>query len=239
MAETQDTRPLHEQIAADLRARIMSGQIDGTLPSMSLLMEDQPTNSKATMQRAIALLRDEGLIESRQGASTRVRTEQVRHVVAGAHVQPDSGDYRFHLLDVAEAEARGDVASALLIPPGELAVVRTLLIRRRRDDTPVELVHLYFPKKLAQATALAEKRPIKGGVAAVLTELGVERMPDNDVVTTRPPTTGELKLLELPVTVPVLRSLRVYRSADGKPVEVDVMVNSGHLVELRYALPDH
>lgn len=62
MAGKRDERPRHQQVSADLRARIMSGDLPpGTqLPSTSQLVERYGA-ANATIHRAVAALKNEGL----------------------------------------------------------------------------------------------------------------------------------------------------------------------------------
>lgn len=48
------------------------------------------------------------------------------------------------------------------------------------------------------------------------------------------PGTMVLTALRLPGDLPVLRTLRTVYGAEGRPVEVSVMVKAGHLYELQY-----
>ncbi|MEU6647663.1 UTRA domain-containing protein [Saccharomonospora sp. NPDC046836] len=70
--------------------------------------------------------------------------------------------------------------------------------------------------------------------ASCLAELGVPPRRCVDRVSARVPTQEEHRLLRLPTGLPVLRTLRVAFSADGRPVEATVMVKAGHLYELEY-----
>ena len=66
--------PRYQQIAADLRARIESGEFapGSLLPSEAKLKEHYDA-AQATIRHAIAVLRDEGLAESEQGVGVWVR----------------------------------------------------------------------------------------------------------------------------------------------------------------------
>lgn len=68
------TGPKYRQIADDLRARIASGELKpgDTLPTRPALMKDHGVAAN-TVERAIEVLRQEGLVESSQGARTYVR----------------------------------------------------------------------------------------------------------------------------------------------------------------------
>ncbi|EXU63876.1 GntR family transcriptional regulator [Streptomyces sp. PRh5] len=72
-----DQRSLHERIAADLRDEIMSGDLPpgAKLPSTAQLKE-RFTASNATVQKALHLLKDEGLAVGRAGAAARVPTQE-------------------------------------------------------------------------------------------------------------------------------------------------------------------
>lgn len=215
----------------------MSGNLREQLPPVRELMEKFGA-ANGTVQRAIAILRDEGFIDSRQGAQNKVRTEQMHIVRAGAYIAPEPNEYSFSLLEVKEVPAPLDVAEALEVEPGELVAMREQVMLRQ--GAPVELAQLYFPVDLARGTKLAIFRKIKGGVPAVFAELGLTlASPIRDVVTTRPPTTEELETLELPSNTPVLRTFRATRSQEGRPVEVQVLVKGGHLYGLEYSLSAH
>ncbi|HCU50065.1 MAG TPA: hypothetical protein DGG94_09740, partial [Micromonosporaceae bacterium] len=77
MAKHTDGRPRHQQIAAAIRARILSGEMPaGTqLPSTQHLVA-RYTASNATIQRALTVLKDEGFISSHVGKGVYVRSKQ-------------------------------------------------------------------------------------------------------------------------------------------------------------------
>jgi GntR family transcriptional regulator len=103
-----------------------------------------------------------------------------------------------------------------------------------RGETPVELSRSYYPASWAAGTALAGRGKIRGGAPAVLAELGYPERGWTDRISTRPPTTEEVEVLEIPQGVPVLRQFRrVYTDGD-RPVEVSVLIKPGHLYELEY-----
>jgi GntR family transcriptional regulator len=68
----RDPTPLHEQLAAILRAQIASGEITDMLPSESYLQQ-QHGISRGTVRRAIAILADEGLVFTIRARGTFVR----------------------------------------------------------------------------------------------------------------------------------------------------------------------
>lgn len=59
-------QPLYEQLADLLRAQIEGGEIERRVPSVKTLTEAYGI-AQGTAERALAVLRDEGLIRSRMG----------------------------------------------------------------------------------------------------------------------------------------------------------------------------
>ncbi|MFD7141521.1 GntR family transcriptional regulator [Streptomyces sp. NPDC059919] len=243
-----DPRPLHARIAADLREEILSGELAaGTrLPSTAQL-KDRFDASNATIQKAVHLLKDEGLAVGRAGAAVTVREARQRTVhparsltpaatgeeypwLANASNRPSS--VRSTVLSVEEVPVCGDVAEALGTAPGGTAVRRRQLITI--DGEPAELVASHYPLDIARGTALAEPRRIRGGTPTLLTELGFPPRRSVDRVSARVATQEQYTALRLPGELPILRTLRTVYGDGDRPVEVTVMVKAGHLYELRY-----
>ena len=64
------------QIARQLREKIASGEISGQLPTLLDLMETiHPRPGYNTVRKAVALLKDEGLVVTAPGRGTFVRKE--------------------------------------------------------------------------------------------------------------------------------------------------------------------
>ncbi|NJP34243.1 GntR family transcriptional regulator [Micromonospora thermarum] len=233
MASGTDGRPRHEQIAADLRSRIMSGELapGSQLPSIPTLVQ-QYSAATATVQRALGALKAEGSVYSEVGKGVYVRRRRPLAVEASAYVTPSPDGYTYRLLSVAEVVPPDEVAHGLELAEGERAILRHRLLLH--DDEPVELSWSYYPAAIARGTELAEHRKIRGGAPRVLADLGYPQQHVRDRVSARMPTTEEIEELDLPPYVPVLRQLRVIRSVNGRPVEVSVLVKGSHLHELHY-----
>jgi GntR family transcriptional regulator len=58
--------PLYLQLAAILRGQIESGELERRIPSVKTLTQQYGV-AQGTAERALAVLRDEGLIRSRMG----------------------------------------------------------------------------------------------------------------------------------------------------------------------------
>lgn len=69
--DNDNVTPLFEQLAEILRDRIASGDLTGRMPSEPTLKQDYGV-SRDTVRRALAILRDAGLITSRRGRGTFV-----------------------------------------------------------------------------------------------------------------------------------------------------------------------
>lgn len=67
-------RPLHRQLADALRAQILSGELPPgqRLPS-ELRLEQEANVNRTTVRQAVAILRGEGLVETRHPKGTFVR----------------------------------------------------------------------------------------------------------------------------------------------------------------------
>ncbi|MDJ0384353.1 GntR family transcriptional regulator [Streptomyces sp. G-G2] len=246
-----DPRPLHVRIAADLRDEVMNGELapGARLPS-TILLKARFDASSATIQKALGLLKDEGLVVGRAGSAVTVREHRQRTIRPAASLALAAADEPYPWLadaagpgahavstfvEVREVAPPADVATALGLQEGDLAVLRQQVMRI--DGEPAELVRSYYPSEIARGTALAEARKIKGGTPALLAGLGFPPRLGVDRVSARVPTQEEYRALGLPGDLPVLRTLRTVFSDDRRPVEVTVMVKSGHLYELRYEFP--
>ncbi|MEO3750135.1 GntR family transcriptional regulator [Streptomyces sp. B6B3] len=248
MARHQDSRPAHHRIAASIRADIMSGDLapGEQLPITQQLIERFGVSNQ-TVQRALQLLKAEGLIVGRSGRGVFVRETALRgfdsvgtmapsgegepySVLAQAAQQATRGMYR--ILDVREVVPPVQVREAFGLRANGTALLRYRLLLL--DDDPAELVWSYYPMGIARGTALMDRRRIKGGSPTLLTGLGFPPREMVDTVTWRAPTEEEFVTLELPTGVPVSRTFRVVSSDDARPIEATVIVQAGHLQHRLY-----
>ncbi|WP_326598087.1 GntR family transcriptional regulator [Streptomyces sp. NBC_01803] len=226
-------------IAEDLRKEIQNGVITPgeKLPSEHQLA-DRFETTRATVRKAVALLRSEGLVVSRQGAGVIVRPRpQVRMLGAGANYRARraTGVSNFnaeaaaqgqravqHIREVTEEPATPEIADLLEVEAGTALVVRRRLFTV--DDEPMQLVDGYYQRELVAGTPIAAPRRIRGGVHAVLEDPSgsirrrVARfVEDLDI---RMPSPEERDALAVPPGVPIARVLRTAYDTDGKPIEV-------------------
>ncbi|MGO1053672.1 GntR family transcriptional regulator [Crossiella sp. CA198] len=233
MPRARDTRPRHQQIAAELRDLIMRGELKpGTqLPSTARLVA-QYEAANATIQHALGTLKTEGLLISRVGKGVYVRDRQPFVIDAAAYITPEPGRFRYQLLTVDTVIPPADIIDGLRLAPGATAIIRTRILFH--DERPVELSASYYPAEIATGSSLAKAAKIRGGAPQVLTNLGFPQRMFVDRISARPPTVEEAETLDLPDGTPVIRQLRVIYSDNERPVEASVLIKGAHLYELRY-----
>lgn len=222
-----DSRPRHQQIAADIRALIMAGELAGQLPTTNELMKAYHVGSP-TIRRALQVLKDEGFAEGRRGSGVYSRS---RIAINAAPYIPATGGYAYELISVGQVTVPAEVRRAFGISSDAIMVCRHRLMTLH--DEPVELSWSYYPLSLAAGTPLAEHRRIKGGASQQLARMGRMPIRYEETITARLPTTAELELLELPDDVPVLRQCRILYAEADEPVEATVMIKGGHRYEER------
>ncbi|MEE6264914.1 MULTISPECIES: UTRA domain-containing protein [Streptomyces] len=147
--------------------------------------------------------------------------------------QGRSGTQR--ILAAGEARAPQAVTNALCLPATEGVIMRERLILL--DEKPIEVAHSYWPKRIADGTALAKTGRIRGGAVTLLAELGYRPGTVTEEVSTRPATEREVEVLQLTDDNEwVLTLTRTISTPDGFPYEVSVMVNPGRVGRLHYSM---
>lgn len=230
----------YERIATDLRAAILDGHLaPGDLVPSENELSGRYATTRATVRRALELLRAEGLVDTGQGARTRVRIAPVvrimndgadwrRHRDAGrpgfdATVAEHGLTPRQEVLDVQDSvPAPAHVAVKLDMHDDTPVVMR--YVRQHADEVPVRLVRLWFPGEWASGTALADRKRIRGGVAAYVEALTGRHLVASDIeLEGRVPTPHERAKstgLDLARGVSVVRVLTTFLDADEQPVYV-------------------
>jgi DNA-binding GntR family transcriptional regulator len=144
------------------------------------------------------------------------------------------GRHRLTLVD--RLPAPDSVAARLGIDSGALAVVRRRLVTL--DERPVEIAESWYPLAIADGTALAEGKPIRGGALRLLAELGYTAARHiEDIAVVDPPADAAEAL----GTSALLELIRTSYTAADEPFEVAVMLMSpemapGVVRRLRYEL---
>lgn len=232
IVQVRQTR--YQMIADGLRSRVIGGDYaaGALLPSESDLSAEFSA-SRVTVRRALELLREDGLISSRQGFGWFVASDRVRQSLG--HL----GTIEAQLLaEGVESERRildFRFAKAPIRVQGILGVDTVLRVRRMNlaDGEPFALVTVWCPEALG----------------AELSRADVERLPFYELVDVELggatqtigagiASDGEADLLRVPSGAPVLRCERITRSVAGEAFLLSESVFPAHRTEFIVEL-DH
>lgn len=144
-------------VAAELRSEIGSGRV-GALPSEAELGERHSV-SRVTVRRALEILRDEGLVDSRRGSGWFVVSDPIRQslgrvttieaALEAAGARPDRRVLEFAFEPASDAVAKD---LGLAVDDEVLRVVRLNLA----DDEPFALVTVWLPAALGASVSRAD-----------------------------------------------------------------------------------
>jgi GntR family transcriptional regulator len=244
----------YRQLADLLRERILRGDYPpgSTFPSEPELAAEHSL-SRPTVNRALLVLRGEGLIRVERGRGTTVRSvpaiprhattryareNRERHGARGAfdtEITRLGFEPRSDLVAVGPTRPPEDVANAL-----RLEADKEALIRKRHmfaGDTPVQLASSYVPWSIAEGTQLEQTDTGPGGTYSRLAELGHEPTRFTEVIALRPPSSEEADFLRLADEQHVLVIFHTAWTAEERPVEVTIHVLPPHQWELHYDWP--
>ncbi len=223
----------YREIAADLKGRVEAGEFaaGGILPSEADLTKSYDA-SRVTVRRAVELLRDEGLVDSRQGFGWFVAVDRVRQNLAElSTIERELAERGVvaerQILDFGFVSANAHVREVL-------GVEQVLRVRRLNlaDGSPFARVTVWCPADLGASLSRAdvaahpfyELLPVTiGGATQTIGAALAEG--------------ADAKLLEVPVGSPVLRCERVTRDVAGNAVLLSVHVFPAHLTEFVVDLP--
>jgi GntR family transcriptional regulator len=223
----------YRSIAAQLRRRVESGEYGagGLLPSESELSAAHHV-SRVTVRKALELLRDEGLIDARQGFGWFVAADPLRQALGRL------GTIEEQLAELGVVSERRVVGFRFVAAP---ARVRSLL----GTETVLEVrrVNLADGQPFARVTVWCPE-----GLGATLSRADVEREPFYELLpveigrATQTIAAGALEpadaeLLAMPSGSPVLRCERITRDVDDRAVLLSEHVFPGHRTELVVELP--
>ncbi|MEU7978319.1 GntR family transcriptional regulator [Micromonospora sp. NPDC049081] len=234
-------------LAAQLREDIRTGKLPAgsKLPSISELMA-QHDMGRGAVQQAVATLRAEGAIISRQGAASIVR-EQFARIVrespdrlsrkqwgSGKAIQDKDTGNRWRDLDarVDEVPAPEYVAEPLGIEVGSPVVRRFRVFEV--DGRRVQIAESHIPVDLARGTAIVYHDTGKGGVFARLAEQGWEPERFTERLVGRPPLPDEAELLRLPRNKAMVLEITRFAWSKDRCVDVTRMVLDAEAYEVVY-----
>jgi GntR family transcriptional regulator len=241
--------PKYEDIAADLRRRITSGEftVGNTLPQYAELKESYDA-SQATIRAALDMLEAEGVVRpvKRLGIVVRDPGER-RRIQRGSQVTRDPR--RGYIFPAASrpdepwqvhgqpkrmfAPIPADVAEHLGVEAGS-EVMRRRRVTSPAGEPPFQIADAWIhPDVLAEAPQAGEISTGPGGYLDRIEEAGHGPLSWEEVTRTRMPTREEAKLLEMPNSMPVLETTTIGISArTERPAEVSVRVIPGDRAEI-------
>lgn len=237
---------VYRQIANDLRAAIERGdyQPGQRIPGENALMAEWGV-SRNTARDALAVLRDEGLTDTRRGAGNFVRrfkliprpaNERLSRKTWGEGRSIWSADMQGRPSDaeveVIEIEAPERIAGSLGIATGDPVWRRSRLYYA--DGRPVQMATSYFPAGLVAGSAITQPNPGPGGVYARLLDLGHPPARFREEVRARMPLQEETRALKLAAGIPVIHIFRIAFEEDGTPLEVNEMILDANSYLLLY-----
>lgn len=246
----QRPRPEYLQVAVALRDAIEAGEWPpGTMLPGEPELAAWYGVTRATVNRALSVLRTEGLVRPERGRGTTVNELPVIRRQAVARQRRDvreagqargafDGELRRLGLtprsdvDVDQVPAPADVADLLGVEEGALVLARQR--RMYANDTPVQLAISYLPLDIAADTALASTDPGPGGIYSRLADLGHAPDTYTETARVRPPDDDEAQFLRMDPDQRVVTIQRTTRTAAGRIVEVNQITLPAHQWELVY-----
>jgi GntR family transcriptional regulator len=223
----------YREIADALRTRLGGHAPDRLLPSESELSAEFAA-SRVTVRKALEVLREEGLVESRQGLGwliTAATVPQRLDDLATIEAQLERCGIRAErrVLQFAFVDAPRRVGAAL-------GCDHVLCVRRLNlaDGEPFGVVTVWCPSDLGQHLSRrdVEQRPF-------YELLGVDVERATQTIAAGPAAAADAELLGVPTATAVLRCERITYSADGSPVLMSEHVFPAHrtefVVDLRFA----
>ncbi|WP_037912016.1 GntR family transcriptional regulator [Actinacidiphila yeochonensis] len=226
----------YEEIAESLRVRMASGEFPPgeTLPSGRDLAEQWQV-SRATVVKAMDVLRNDGVVEARQGtgfvvAETAIGRPAGNRRAGSARV---AGGMPFTRVGNPERTTPpAHIATALNLPAGAHALRRARLMQLL-DGTPHSYVEAWFPLEVvAQAPRLEQHAPIAEGTTRYVSRQ-TRRSPAEgvDVTTVQLATAEQAHHLRLDIPAAVAVVLHTAYDQDGRPLVCEEGVTAGSLWE--------
>ena len=223
----------YHHIAQEVKSRILSGAYatGRLLPSESELSAEFSV-SRVTVRKALEILRDEGLADSRQGfgwfvAGDTVRQPLARLATIEEQMRDSGATPERRVLEFAFEKAPKDVATAL-------ATTQVLRVKRVNlaDGEPFAIVTVWCAAERGQHLSMAdvERSPfyelLDVPLAGATQTIGADAA-----------TADEAALLKIPVGSPVLKCQRTTTTVDGVTVLVSRHVFPAHRTEFVVDLP--
>ena len=226
-SQSQPRSVRYREIAATLRAEIGSDRLSAgsVLPSEATL-SDRFSASRVTVRRALEVLRDEGILSSRQGAGWFVTIDRLQQSLGRLGTIEDqlaaSGRISTReIIDIGFGRAPAWVAE-------ELGTSDVLIVHRRdlADAVPFARVTVWCPGELGAhlTRAQIEATPFYDA-------LGLDLRGATQTIGAAAADGTDAAVLQILDGAPILRCTRVTTGPDQRPVLVSEHVFPAHLTE--------
>ncbi len=223
----------YQQIADRIRTQVAAGELTpGRLLPSEAELSHIHSASRVTVRRALEVLRDEGLVDSRQGFGWFVAADPVRQSLGRL------GTIESQLAAEGVRSERRILDFRFLAAPNrvrELLRAETVLRVRRlnlADDEPFALVTVWCPERYGAELSRADVER-----APFYELLGVELGGAVQTIGATAASARDAELLAVPEGSPVLRCERVTSTVDGEVVLVSEHTFPAHLTEFVVDLP--
>lgn len=224
----------YQEIAADLRARLRSGELAAgrVLPSEAELSSEFSA-SRVTVRRALELLRDEGLVDARQGFGWFVAINPIRQTLGQlatieAQMEADGVVPERRILEFAFAPASTRLRE--LLGADQVLRVRRLNLA---DGEPFAVVTVWCSAELGQHLS---RRDVEQSPFYVLLDVALRGA--TQTIGADAASADVAGLLNIPLGSPVLRCERVTTDVTGRAVLVSEHVFPAHRTEFVVELPN-
>ena len=223
----------YRTIADELRGRVETGEFGAgsLLPSEAELSAAYGA-SRVTVRRALEELRQEGLIDARQGLGWFAAADPLRQSLARL------GTIEGQLAASGVTPARRILSFGFTKSPPRarqvLGVETVLEVVRLNlaDGAPFARVTVWCPQELAVDLSAADVER-----ASFYDLLPIEIGGATQTIGAAAASTDDAALLEIPPNSPVLRCERITTSADGDPILLSVHIFPAHRTEFVVDLP--
>jgi DNA-binding GntR family transcriptional regulator len=232
-AETSARAPKYHRAADELRREIRSGVYapGERLPAETTLAE-RFRISVPTMRQAVAVLRAEGLIDSRHGIGTFVkenrrlqRRSRSRYGRARADQQLLTSHLEHRIVFAGRAPSPAHIAEVMDVEPGTDVVVRRRHLYDKTTGRAEEIGASYVPLDIAGGTFLEDPTVVPKALFLCVEDLsGKTYTHARDLWVSRLPGAAEAAVLELATGAPVLHVIHVAQANDDTILEVSESV---------------
>lgn len=230
---SQVTGPKYQRIADTLRAEIQSGRPEpgARMPAETALLQRFGV-ALPTLRQAIALLRTEGLLESRHGVGTFVREDRRRQRRSRNRYGRARHDERLLTADLdhrivfaGRVPAPDHVAEAMGIDAGAEVVVRRRHLHDASTGALEEIGASYLAVDVAAGTYLEAAEVVPKALFLCVEELtGKTYAHARDTWISRGPTPAEIDLFRLATGAAVVQVVHTASAPDGSVLEVSESV---------------